>query len=50
MPLVVDDTRPDDPAVDPELRALHWRRLGSDDDMQRFIAEVRAAVERSLPT
>ena len=50
MPLVVDDTRPDDPAVDPELRALHWRRLDSDDDMQRFIAEVRAAVERSLPT
>ncbi|HEX8111233.1 MAG TPA: toll/interleukin-1 receptor domain-containing protein, partial [Kofleriaceae bacterium] len=48
LPLVIDDTRPDDPAIDPELRALHWRRLDDEADMQRFLTEVRAAVEKSL--
>jgi TIR domain/SIR2-like domain len=48
LPLVIDDTRPDDPAIDPELRALHWRRLHDETDLQRFLAEARAAVESSL--
>jgi len=47
LPLAIDDTRPDDPALDAELRALHWRRLGDGEDMQRFIAEVRHGVENA---
>jgi hypothetical protein len=47
IPLVIDDTRPDDPALSPEIRALHWRRLHDDEDMRRFIAEVRSAVEKA---
>jgi hypothetical protein len=50
LPLAIDDTRPDDPALDPDIRALHWRRLRDHDDMQRFLAEVRAGVEKSLAT
>ena len=50
LPLVIDDTRPDDPALDPELRALHWRRLGDEADLQRFLTEVRQGVERSAST
>jgi hypothetical protein len=50
IPLVIDDTRPDDPALDPELRALNWRRLRDEEDMRRFVAEVRTGVEKSLST
>jgi hypothetical protein len=49
LPLVVDDTRPDDPALDPEIRALHWRRLQDAEDMRRFIADVQTSVQRSRP-
>jgi hypothetical protein len=48
LPLVIDDTRGDAPAVDPAIRAFHWRRLNDAEDMQRFIAEVRAGVARSI--
>ncbi|HET9624110.1 MAG TPA: toll/interleukin-1 receptor domain-containing protein [Kofleriaceae bacterium] len=47
VPLAIDDVRADDPALDPELRALHWRRLHDEADMQRFLAEIRAGVQRS---
>jgi hypothetical protein len=50
IPLVIDDTRADDPALAPEIRALHWRRLRDEEDMRRFVAEVRAAVEKALST
>jgi hypothetical protein len=45
IPLAIDDTRADDPDIDPDIRALHWRRLQDGNDMQRFVAEVRSAVE-----
>jgi hypothetical protein len=47
IPLLIDDTSPNNPAVDAELRDLHWRRSGNAEDMGRFIAEVRAEVEKS---
>jgi hypothetical protein len=49
LPLVADDTRPDDPALDPEIRALHWRRLQDAEDMSRFISDVQTSVHRSRP-
>lgn len=48
LPLVIDDTPPDAPALDPGIRTIHWRRLHDAEDMQRFVAEVRAGVERSI--
>jgi hypothetical protein len=50
LPIVIDETRPDDPALDPAIRALQWRRLHDDDDMRRFLAEIRAGVERAAAT
>lgn len=44
LPLLVDDTRHDDPALDADVRRLHWRRLGDEEDLRRFVAEVRAAA------
>lgn len=44
LPLVIDDTSPDDPAMEPGIRALHWRRLHDEEDMRLFIADVRAGV------
>ena len=48
LPLLIDDTRPDDPALDPDIRKLHWHRLRDEEDMRRFIVEVRAGVEKEL--
>jgi hypothetical protein len=46
LPLAVDDTRPDDPAIEPGIRALHWRHLSDEGEMRRFLDEVRAGVCR----
>lgn len=46
QPLVIDDTRADDDAIVPEIRALHWRRLQDEGDMKLFVAEVRAGAQK----
>lgn len=47
LPLLIDDTGPGDPAIDPGIRALNWNRMHDEKDMQRFIAEVRASASGS---
>jgi hypothetical protein len=47
LPLVIDDTRPDEPAIEPGIRELQWRHLNDEGDMQLFLAEVRGAIHGS---
>ncbi|HEX8115319.1 MAG TPA: toll/interleukin-1 receptor domain-containing protein [Kofleriaceae bacterium] len=50
MPLLLDDTRPDDPAIDPGIRKLNWRRWLDEEDLRQFIADVRAGVKKAIST
>jgi hypothetical protein len=47
VPIVLDDTREDNPALDSRIRQLQWFHLGDSGEMSQFVGLIREEVSRA---